>query len=344
MPDTEDSKYVYGVFRHFLVRAEDSNTITETPENINVDQNKTENKIGVTDSDVGAYEAEEELQDATSENVLHESAINVPDETTARSDINDETTIENGEISRLLNDALHFLTNSTDSETTDLNSEAATEEPLVNTDLLNQDKDVSNLQTVSPSIQFPHLSANPSTTILNPKTLHKLYRNIHSYMNTNELEILIHHFGEHKMQFLDYILGSLDTVTDEHDSDTSILLDIERLLNYHTERLTASSITSKHESEENDKSVTFIALQKLELVLEKVKEAFNMTKNDSPEHEQKIWISKDINQENRKEIHDSHGQISIALEFLTSLTVQTGSPEYAGSQLGREYSGHSKLW
>ncbi|KAJ0041616.1 hypothetical protein NL108_013847 [Boleophthalmus pectinirostris] len=149
--------------------------------------------------------------------------------------------------------------------------------------LVNDSKDDS---TIFPSTQTT-ISQSPRATTLSPKILHKFYSNILTYMNADEVVILIHSFGEHKMQFLDYILGGLDTATGEHEADLSILLDIERLLSYHMETLMTPSVRSDSAvQEDKEKNRTFIALQKLEIVLEKVKEQFNMIKTDTVNSEQ----------------------------------------------------------
>lgn len=327
---------------------EDSTIKTEISEKLevnmkssshNADLNLAGNKMAETDGSTGVYKTKTE------------AAINVIYEPAASSDINGRTQNKNGKESGLFGNAFNFFTYSVNSETTSTHSETTTEEAQVNI-MIKEDRDLKNNAeaiSTSPSIQFPSEQSTTLTT-LDSKTLHKLYHNILASMNANELDILIHHFGEHKMQFLDYILSSLDTATGEHDADTSILLDIERLLNYHTEILMASRMKGDEvPEEEKEKSRTLIALKKLELILEKVKETFNLTKADSKDQEQDVFKDNQIHTEHMEEMHgmkdtqvekdqrhstkdffdkisaDALRQIHAASEIITWFTVQVVS-------------------
>ncbi|KAI4804632.1 hypothetical protein KUCAC02_026253, partial [Chaenocephalus aceratus] len=127
----------------------------------------------------------------------------------------------------------------------------------------------------------PNLDSNTETSLpfpeshLQTKTLTKLYKNLHAHMNDDETTILVELFGPHKLQFLDYILGSLGTVNDDPDNDESILLDIEIMLLYHRETLVAPSMRlTDAPQEDKEKTKALIALQKLERLLERVRETF----------------------------------------------------------------------
>ncbi|XP_035529906.1 cTAGE family member 2 isoform X2 [Morone saxatilis] len=125
-------------------------------------------------------------------------------------------------------------------------------------------------------------SLSPNTgSPLQTQTLSKHYKNLLAHMSADEMTLLIELFGRHKLQFLDYILGSSETMTDDPDDDESILSDIERLLHYHRETLVAPSmrlVDAPHEDKEKTK--TLIALQKLEMLLARVRETFNTGKSD----------------------------------------------------------------
>ncbi|XP_078134279.1 uncharacterized protein LOC144535617 [Sander vitreus] len=124
----------------------------------------------------------------------------------------------------------------------------------------------------SPTLTRSHPTESPSQT----KALTKHYKNLLIYMSADETTIMMELFGRHKLQFLDYVLGSSETMTDDPDNDESILLDIERLLRYHTETLVAPSMRlTDAPQEDKEKTTTLIALQKLEMLLARVRETFN---------------------------------------------------------------------
>ncbi|XP_034714217.1 transport and Golgi organization protein 1 homolog isoform X3 [Etheostoma cragini] len=118
--------------------------------------------------------------------------------------------------------------------------------------------------------------SHPSESSIQKKTLTKHYKNLLTYMSAYETTIMMELFGRHKLQFLDYVLGSSETTTDDPDNDESILLDIERLLRYHRETLVAPSMRlTDAPQEDKEKTTTLIALQKLEMLLARVRETFN---------------------------------------------------------------------
>ncbi|MED6263189.1 hypothetical protein CHARACLAT_001943 [Characodon lateralis] len=126
----------------------------------------------------------------------------------------------------------------------------------------------------------PSVTEAPSKT----KTLNKHYKNLHHYMNAGEVVILQDLFGRHKLQFLDYILTSLDAMTAEEDQ--SILSDIERLLQHHMEMLDAPimSITDVPQ-EDKQRTSAISALQKLGTLLKTVKETISTGISDVSNHQ-----------------------------------------------------------
>ncbi|XP_035850530.1 uncharacterized protein ctage5 isoform X4 [Sander lucioperca] len=129
-------------------------------------------------------------------------------------------------------------------------------------------------QTSSPSLTPTR--SHPTESPIQTKTLTKHYKNLLIYMSADETTIMMELFGRHKLQFLDYVLGSSETTTDDPDNDESILLDIERLLRYHRETLVAPSMRlTDAPQEDKEKTTTLIALQKLEMLLARVRETFN---------------------------------------------------------------------
>ncbi|KAK2826341.1 hypothetical protein Q5P01_020555 [Channa striata] len=135
-----------------------------------------------------------------------------------------------------------------------------------------------------PSSEIPSHLYTPSPnadSLLQTKALSKLYKNLLSHMSVDEMSIMIELFGPHKMQFLDYILGSSETGTNDPDSTDSILSDVERLLHYHRETLIAPSTRfTDTPQDDEEKTRTLITLQKLELLLERLRDAFTAAKSD----------------------------------------------------------------
>ncbi|XP_047249046.1 transport and Golgi organization protein 1 homolog isoform X2 [Girardinichthys multiradiatus] len=126
----------------------------------------------------------------------------------------------------------------------------------------------------------PSVTEAPSKT----KTLNKHYKNLHHHMNAGEVVILQDLFGRHKLQFLDYILTSLDAMTAEEDQ--SILSDIERLLQHHMEMLDAPSMSITDVPQEDKQRTSAIsALQKLGTLLKTVKETISTGISDVSNHQ-----------------------------------------------------------
>lgn len=129
-----------------------------------------------------------------------------------------------------------------------------------------------------PSPLHPQLSANPHH-LHQTKSLSKHYKSLLTHMSVDEVAILLEYFGRHKLQFLDYICGSSQPMTEELDHDESILLDVERLLHYHLETLKAPHMRlTDPPQEEKEKTPTLIALDKLQMLVTRVKEMFNRRK------------------------------------------------------------------
>ncbi|XP_055087255.1 melanoma inhibitory activity protein 2-like [Periophthalmus magnuspinnatus] len=281
------------------------------------DLNIDENDMTEVDSSSGNNKMEEETEEPT------------------------RTSDEIEEVFGLFNNTISFVTTTVNSEPT---VETTTDEPQVSISnrmeeedvkLINNSKDDSTVFSASQTT----ISQSFRETTLNPKTLHKLYSNILTYMNADEVMILIYSFGEHKLQFLDYILSNLDSVTSEHDADLSILLDIERLLTYHIETLMTSRIkTDSGVQEDKEKTRTLIALQKLEILLEKVKETFNFkTDLDNNEQDKDKEIIYEIMEEThgtgkvqaQDQRHDMEGVTNQILHILEKMATEALTQTHA---------------
>lgn len=138
------------------------------------------------------------------------------------------------------------------------------------------------IQTASPLHPHPTPSL-PSTPhhLHQTKGLSKHYKNLLAHMSVEEIGILLESFGRHKLQFLEYICGRSEPMIEELDHDESILLDVERLLHYHLDELKSprTRLTDAPQ-EEKEKTRTLVALEKLQLLVTRVKEMFNGRKLD----------------------------------------------------------------
>ncbi|XP_026160979.1 cTAGE family member 5 isoform X2 [Mastacembelus armatus] len=122
---------------------------------------------------------------------------------------------------------------------------------------------------------YSHLDTSSSNTesTLQTTTLSKHYKNLLVHMSLDEMTILTELLGRHKLQFLDYILSSSETMAEDPDNDESILSDIERLVHHHRETLVAPSMRlSDAPQEAKEKTRALIALQKLDMLLGRVRE------------------------------------------------------------------------
>ncbi|XP_054652161.1 melanoma inhibitory activity protein 2 isoform X3 [Dunckerocampus dactyliophorus] len=145
----------------------------------------------------------------------------------------------------------------------------------------NIDKDFQR-EPVHPPSPLPTPKSHPTSPPFNQaKHLPNHYQNVQVHMSIKETIILTELLGKNKMQFLDYILGSGEVLTEDVDSDESILSDIETLLHYHRETLFAPSMRLSDVPEENkEKMGTITAIQKVEILLEKMRDTFNTRKSD----------------------------------------------------------------
>eukprot|EP00064_Thunnus_orientalis_P004500 superscaffoldBa00000409_g4512 len=164
--------------------------------------------------------------------------------------------------------------------------DSATPASQVNIEDLHSDSPaIAEIQPSSPSqMQTPsHPSVlSPNTEApLKPKTASKHYKTLLTHMSADDTTILEELFGQHKLQFLDYILGHSEPATEDLDDDESILLDIETLLHHRRDTLFAPSMKlTDAPQEDKEKTGTLIALQKLEMLLKTVRETFNTRKSD----------------------------------------------------------------
>ncbi len=167
-----------------------------------------------------------------------------------------------------------------DSLTPEQDLDSTTDSTRVYTQDSHTDAPIS--QSQQPSPPSPTQTHSPNTgSPLQTKTISKHYKNLLVYVSAEETTILMELFGRHKLQFLDYMLGSSETTMDDPDRDESILLDIERLLHYHREALVAPGRRfAEAPQEDKEKTRTLIALQKLETLLARVRETFNTGKSD----------------------------------------------------------------
>ncbi|XP_061751787.1 cTAGE family member 5 isoform X2 [Nerophis ophidion] len=145
----------------------------------------------------------------------------------------------------------------------------------------NHQKDIQ--KELHPPTPMPTLCSHltsPPVKPHQPDTLPKHNKNIQEHMSVREITILTDLLGKNKVHFLDYILDGEEFFSEHADSDDSILFDIETLLNYHKETLFPPSMRLSDAPEENkEKTRTITALQKLEILLEKVRHAFNSRKS-----------------------------------------------------------------
>ncbi|XP_077945169.1 cTAGE family member 5 isoform X3 [Gasterosteus aculeatus] len=120
------------------------------------------------------------------------------------------------------------------------------------------------------------IHSHPVESPLQTKTPTRHNKSLLGHMSADEATILTELFGRHKLQFLDYALGSAVTEANQPDGDDSILLDIERLLGHYREALVAPSMgLADAPREDKEKTRTLIALQKLETMLARVRETFS---------------------------------------------------------------------
>ncbi|CAJ1074018.1 melanoma inhibitory activity protein 2 [Xyrichtys novacula] len=127
----------------------------------------------------------------------------------------------------------------------------------------------------------PHPSTvSPNTE--SPPLMKTVFKHLHTTLSADDTVMLVALLGQHKLQFLDDILESSETMTGDPNTDESILLDVERLLHYHREMLVAPrGKLLDAPQEDKEKTKTLIALEKLEMLLKRVRMSFNTGKPDS---------------------------------------------------------------
>ncbi|XP_070698187.1 cTAGE family member 5 isoform X2 [Pempheris klunzingeri] len=176
------------------------------------------------------------------------------------------------------------------SQTSEPQLDSATDSDQVYIQHLHADPPVTVPQQQPPSPPLIQTPSHPSSlspdagSPIQTRSLSKDYRNLLDHVSADETTLLMELFGRHKLQFLDYMLGSSQSVPDDPDSDESILLDVERLLHYHRETLAAPSTRlTDAPQEDTGRMRTLVALQKLEMLLARVREAFSVGKSDTTE-------------------------------------------------------------
>ncbi|XP_065803833.1 cTAGE family member 5 isoform X2 [Labrus bergylta] len=171
------------------------------------------------------------------------------------------------------------LTPEEEADTATESSQVYVQDLLTDTSDSLSHKQPSLLQTpYSHPSSIPLNAETPSQT----KTLSRFYKNLLAFMSADDVDILMDLFGRHKLQFLDDVLGSSETMTGDPDTTDSIVLDVERLLHHHMEMLVAPSKRLQDAPQEDkEKTKTLLALQKLEMLLAKVRETFSTGKPDT---------------------------------------------------------------
>lgn len=223
----------------------------------------------------------------TEDSILHQGETSKSDLETVNNSTSDDRSVDTAENS---GKAEVLATKDGDTAGPDLGDEVRTESLVaqhptssLRSDGRNKVEGVQESQPSPPPIQppsplHPQLSANPHH-LHQTKSLSKHYKSLLTHMSVDEVAILLEYFGRHKLQFLDYICGSSQPMIEELDHDESILLDVERLLHYHLETLKAPRMRlTDPPQEEKEKTPTLIALDKLQMLVTRVKEMFNRRK------------------------------------------------------------------
>ncbi|CAK6962038.1 melanoma inhibitory activity protein 2 [Scomber scombrus] len=157
-----------------------------------------------------------------------------------------------------------------------------------------------------PSSPYPNKEAS-----LKPKTPSKHYKTLLVHMSADDTAILEELFGRHKLEFLDFILGGSEAVTKDPESE-SILFDIETLLHHQMEMLFAPSMRlTDSPQEDKEKTRTLIVLQKLQMLLERVKQAFNTGDDSRKTGDSSVGVHDNIRRdEEMKEKKERDGKMS----------------------------------
>uniref|UniRef100_A0A4W5MPZ1 MIA SH3 domain ER export factor 2 n=1 Tax=Hucho hucho TaxID=62062 RepID=A0A4W5MPZ1_9TELE len=133
----------------------------------------------------------------------------------------------------------------------------------------------------------------------------KEYKNIQKHISADEITTLLDMFGKHKFLWLDYSLGSSETLTDgqDGDNDLAIISDFERLLQYHIDE---TQTPSGGVLEDEDQSRKVVSLRKLEILLSNIKNRYTPVKapvsiKDNQETDKTICINDDCFTRNENE-------------------------------------------
>ncbi|XP_024122412.1 melanoma inhibitory activity protein 2 [Oryzias melastigma] len=134
----------------------------------------------------------------------------------------------------------------------------------------------------SAEIHILHAAALTTDALLERKTLTGQYSNLFHHMSLDEITVLMELFGQHKLEFLDYILTSPEAEAENPEVDQSILSDMESLLYYHREVLVSSGVgTADAPHEDKEKTRTLVALQKMEMLLKTVKKTSDINNHEA---------------------------------------------------------------
>ena len=118
---------------------------------------------------------------------------------------------------------------------------------------------------------FDSCSQHPTPEVPNKAgtvTFPKKHKALHAHFSVEETALLTELFGQHKLQWLDFILSNPESM----DNDPSILLDMENLLLYHVDKLAQRQNTAKTRG--------LTSLKKLKILLSRVKDILNTGKSD----------------------------------------------------------------
>ncbi|KAK0151908.1 Melanoma inhibitory activity protein 2 [Merluccius polli] len=117
---------------------------------------------------------------------------------------------------------------------------------------------------------FDSCSQHPTPEVPNKAgtvTFPKKHKALHAHFSVEETALLTELFGQHKLQWLDFILSNIESM----DNDLSILLDMENLL-HHVDKLAQRQNTAKTRE--------LTSLKKLKILLSRVKDILNTGKSD----------------------------------------------------------------
>ncbi|TNN58640.1 Melanoma inhibitory activity protein 2 [Liparis tanakae] len=167
--------------------------------------------------------------------------------------------------------------------------DSTTDPGQVNLQDVHTSPQVAETRTSPPSPMGVRL--HPADSPIQTKTPATHYKNLLAHMSAGEATVLTELFGRHKLQFLDYVLGSAGPTSGDPHADGSILLDIERLLGHHREALMAPRARlADAPREDKERTGALVALQKLETLLARVRETISSGEPDvSGRNQHESW-------------------------------------------------------